>query len=155
MNCKTVQARLSAYLDRELSGDELLRMRAHLAECEECRLEESQLRTLKSMLGEMSAPEPPDDLAERLCAGVLCHRGDARHVWNTRSSFMAFMAITACSMLFTVIALEYSAQHGKVVASGKSAPNVAFEVQRDQAYSSAPDPTLGVPVLSVANYVHP
>ena len=71
MNCKAVQSRLSAYLDRELTGTELLELRDHLRNCDECRAEETELRQLKNLLGSLSVAEPSADLADRLCARVL------------------------------------------------------------------------------------
>jgi len=106
MNCKSVQSRLSAYLDRELGGDELLQIRAHMSVCRECRCEADGLRTLKSLLGGIQCPEPPEDLAQRLTANMLRQRYDEPRR-TVRVSALMFAGVTACSMLATLLVLNY------------------------------------------------
>lgn len=106
MNCKTVQNRLSAYLDRELGGDELLQMRAHMSMCRECRCEAEGLRTLKSLLGGIECPEPPSDLPQRLTAAVLRQRFEEPRR-TIRISALMFAGVTACSMLATLLVLNF------------------------------------------------
>ena len=43
MNCGRVSNQLSAYLDRELTGTEMLQIRSHLTECDRCRSEHEAL----------------------------------------------------------------------------------------------------------------
>lgn len=146
MNCNSVQTRLSAYLDRELSGNELLELRAHLAQCRECRTEEEELRDLKMMLGGLEAPEPSDDLCERLCCAVMQEVRKEQNRWNWRRPVITFASVAAVSMLASFI-----------VFSLKSTPNVSaskdvtMDVAANQAYDVAADP-YGAPVVSVANY---
>ncbi len=107
MNCKSVQNRLSAYLDRELGGDELLVLRAHLSTCRECREELDGLRALKSLLGGVPCPEPPDDLSDKLTASMLKLRYEEPRKLFKVSAFM-FAGVAACSMLGTLVALNYN-----------------------------------------------
>ena len=106
MNCKSVQNRLSAYLDRELGGDELLQIRAHMSMCRECRCEADGLRTLKTLLGGIHCPEPPPDLPERLTASMLRQRFEEPRR-TVRVSALMFAGVTACSMLATLLVLNY------------------------------------------------
>ncbi len=100
MNCKSMQNRLSAYLDRELGGDELLQMRAHLSMCRDCRTEAEGLRSLRALLGGMAAPEPPADFAAKLTANVLRQKvEEPRRAF--RASALMFAGVTACSMAIT------------------------------------------------------
>jgi anti-sigma factor RsiW len=52
--------RLSALVDGELSGAELDRARAHLAGCEQCRAEATELRALKQQLRALMAGAPAE-----------------------------------------------------------------------------------------------
>jgi len=150
MNCKSVQGRLSAYLDRELGGDELLQIRAHISMCRECRAEVDGLRALKSLLGGIQCPEPPDDLARRLTANVLRHRiEEPRH--TLKFSALMFAGVTACSMLATLLALNY----GLVHRGGQ--PNVQANGMSSSAHQTSDGPFGGDGfgsgnVLSAANF---
>jgi len=150
MNCKAVQTRLSAYLDRELSGEELLEMRAHLFDCNDCSQEEKELRMLKAMLGGFEAPETPPGLESRLRARVLGASREERPFWSPRSMIGAFALVAASSMLATLALLTFG-QQSAGVAPAKS-PNVASDVQRDQAYSTGLDATEGAPLITWADY---
>jgi anti-sigma factor RsiW len=58
MNCGRVSNQLSAYLDRELTGAEMLQIRGHLSACDSCRTEYEALSRMKMMLGRLRTPEP-------------------------------------------------------------------------------------------------
>lgn len=58
MNCGRVSNQLSAYLDRELTGTEMLQIRSHLGDCDRCRDEYEALGRIKMMLGRLRSTEP-------------------------------------------------------------------------------------------------
>ena len=147
MNCNSVQTRLSAYLDRELSGHELLELRAHLADCRECRIEETELRNLKMMLGGLEAPAPSEDLADRLCCAVLqeAEKSETRRNW--RKPAFTFASVAAASMIATFFIFSLRSTT-KTIQPGQ---DITFDVARHQAYDVAGDP-MGAPIVSVANY---
>jgi len=58
MLCSRVQNLLSAYLDRELTGADMLDVRHHLARCPECRAEHDGLLRVKRLMGRLAAGEP-------------------------------------------------------------------------------------------------
>ena len=58
MNCEEMRARLDAYIDGELSADELRAFEAHAAACEECGRELELAKLVRDALEEM-----PDELA--------------------------------------------------------------------------------------------
>ena len=67
MNCRKVQSLISAHADSELPGIEMLAVRHHLSECQECGLEfESLLRTKRAFAG-LRSKHPSHDLAGRIC----------------------------------------------------------------------------------------
>jgi len=116
MNCKSVQNHLSAYLDRELGGDELLQIRAHMSVCRDCRSEADGLRALKSLLGGIHCPEPPENLAERLTANMLRQRLDEPRK-SVRVSALMFAGFAACSMAATLIVLNFGLDRRAVQSS--------------------------------------
>lgn len=61
---------LSAYLDRELPGDQMLAMRSHVERCADCTAELESLRGLKSELSALPMCSPPEDLAENILRQV-------------------------------------------------------------------------------------
>ena len=143
MNCKSVQNRLSAYLDRELGGDELLQMRAHLSMCTECRTEAEGLRSLRALLGGMAVPEPPTDFAARLTANVLKQKvEEPRRAY--RSSALMFAGVTAYSMVITL------AVYGMVRHNGPTGPTSGM----DKAGILTIDDSFGnnAPIISAANF---
>lgn len=58
MLCSRVQNLLSAYLDRELTGADMLEVRAHLARCPECRSEHDGILRVKRLMGRLAGGEP-------------------------------------------------------------------------------------------------
>ena len=60
MNCRRVSSLLSAYLDAELTGAEMLEVRAHLEACCTCRAEHESLQQTKHLLASLAlrAPRP-------------------------------------------------------------------------------------------------
>jgi len=147
MNCKSVQGRLSAYLDRELGGDELLQMRAHMSTCRDCRCEAEGLRALKSLLGGIECPEPPADLSQRLTATVLRERSE-RPVRTIRISALMFAGVTACSMLATLLALNMGLGNHPTQSAGRGGNHTS--VLSDGPFG---DSGFGNgPILSTANF---
>lgn len=67
MNCHKVKSLMSAYVDCELSGLEMLAIRQHLSECPECNSEFQSLFQVKRALGRLSSRHPRPDLADRIC----------------------------------------------------------------------------------------
>lgn len=64
--CEDVQELLSAYIDRELAGDEHRRVGAHLDACTECRATVSALQDAIAALGGLDDLEVPPELAGNL-----------------------------------------------------------------------------------------
>ena len=79
MNCGRVSNQLSAYVDRELTGAEMLQIRAHLGACDSCRAEYEALGRIKMMLGRLRTAEP-----------TLSRRSFTAHFIPDRSRFLQF-----------------------------------------------------------------
>ena len=67
MNCHKVQNLISAYIDSELPGLEMLAVRNHISDCRDCRFDYESMLALKRSFGSLSPKRPSDFLAVRIC----------------------------------------------------------------------------------------
>jgi len=81
MNCGKVQNLLSCYIDRELSGIDMLSIQRHLDVCPECQREYQSLLQVKRLLSEMPVVPPPVLLEQRLMEQFARDAGRARSWW--------------------------------------------------------------------------
>lgn len=100
-NCFRVKGLLSAYLDRELSGEEMLLLRDHLSTCSECSLEFDELRRVKSALIQMPEIEVSPELLSRMKVQVFA---SAAPVPVSKSRLAASVGMAA-AVLFLVFAV--------------------------------------------------
>ncbi|MEN6371619.1 MAG: zf-HC2 domain-containing protein [Armatimonadota bacterium] len=66
MNCRRVSSLISAYIDGELTGVEMLEIRRHLEECRSCTLQYESLRNVKQLLSGLAYAKPRAGLADRI-----------------------------------------------------------------------------------------
>ena len=66
MNCRKVQSLISAYVDSELPGVEMLSVRQHLSDCAECNSEFEALLRIKRAYGRLSPGIPSPALTLRI-----------------------------------------------------------------------------------------
>lgn len=144
MTCKNVQSFLSAYLDEELSGQEMLDIRAHLGECEDCSEELRTVECVKRMLGDAPVPEPGADFEDRLVASVLGHVEPK----SEKLSWLTLAGFAAASMAATFLAIQMFNQRSAKSAEPTDAQAYQF-IQRDRALSASNDPLSGSSVSPV------
>lgn len=70
VNCRNVRTMLSAYIDGELTGHEMLAMRDHISRCRECRDEHYSLKTMKYLLSSLPEKEPRPEWVAYLAESV-------------------------------------------------------------------------------------
>lgn len=133
MSCRNAQVLLSAYIDGELAGGEMMRVREHLRSCPECRSEFEEVRAVKTMLGNTGEVEVPTGLEERLMAAVMSQEAPARAErpiwgWALASSFAA----AAIALALLQFGGRSSAPTG-VEARSKPTESIAFDVSQDQS----------------------
>lgn len=144
MNCKNAQSLLSAYLDDELSGREMLDIREHLYGCESCSSELQSIEVVKRMLGGAPVPEPSVDFEERLVSRVLAAAAPARA--NKKLSAISLTGIAAASMLATMLLLN--AMHRDKPAIQQQHDTTAYDLmQNDRIFSTRDDPKTASPVV--------
>lgn len=64
MNCRQTRDLVSAYLDQELTGQQMLEIRAHLSVCDACAAEWRATRDVRRLLRSLAQPTP-DTAAQR------------------------------------------------------------------------------------------
>ena len=148
MNCRYVQARLSAYIDGELAGSEMLAIRSHVGRCRDCEREEGELRAFKRVLGSMPSVMPSEGFEDRLLRAVRTSESKAPS-WRSLRIAPYVAALTASIAIFAVVALRPKQEQP---AGPSHAVAQSFELSRDQAYVAGADP-LGVgPVALPVSY---
>lgn len=152
MNCRTAQNLISAYVDGELCGVEMLRLRDHLAQCKDCHAEVEELKAVKRLLSGQNPIDVPSGFEERLAAFVLRDEQPARREVPTwRLALLS--SVAAAVVVFSFLQVFGHQQRGEtqMTASTDDAP-VAFDVNRDQLYASGLDQFGGQgPVLPASN----
>lgn len=70
MNCRRVNSLLSAYIDGELTGEEMLTVRAHLGYCPDCHMEHEALLQTKRLLTSLAMRTPRAELESLLMTEI-------------------------------------------------------------------------------------
>lgn len=152
MNCKSAESRLSAYVDSELSGREMLALKDHVSHCSSCRQELESIRSIKCLMGSFLQVEPPAGLEERIARAVRmrCEVPVPRvSMQRIQVAWPLAAGLIFGSMAVTIMIMEVAPARPAIKQSRKSVP-IEFEVQRDQAYSAGTDPYMGAPVISAS-----
>lgn len=68
MNCRRVVNLMSAYVDGELTGEEMLAIRRHLSECPECAEEHETVLITKRAVASLAVVRPREDFAASILA---------------------------------------------------------------------------------------
>lgn len=63
MNCRRVISLMSAYVDGELTGTEMLEIRRHLSSCPECEAEHQSIALTKQMIARLATVAPRQEFA--------------------------------------------------------------------------------------------
>ena len=130
MNCQIAQNSLSAYLDRELSGEQMIALRSHLEVCAECARELDSLRGLKSSLGRLSVMEPREGFAEDVMRLVR----NAPVQPAPRISLPLVLATSAAAAVVAVVL--FGALFGGSQRPGMANDNGRFDAASDSAVTS-------------------
>ncbi|MFQ3548775.1 MAG: zf-HC2 domain-containing protein [Armatimonadota bacterium] len=103
MSCHHIFNLLSAYIDGELTGAQMLEVRRHLSDCEECRKEYEELLQTKQLLANLTFAMPKAGFADELCKKLdevsyaskrRFHFGDLFHVkFSPVAAALAVVAI--------------------------------------------------------------
>jgi anti-sigma factor RsiW len=139
MSCRNTQVLLSAYLDGELAGTEMMRVRDHLRSCTDCRAEYEEVRAVKRLLGVAPEVEVPVGLQDRLMQAVMADEAPAR----AERTIWGWALATSFAAAGIALALLQFAGRGPAPtgteARSSTTESIAFDVSRDQSiYGSDP-----------------
>lgn len=84
MNCRKAQRLLSAYIDSELTGTEMIYVRNHIYTCDNCNREYKSLLAVKRSLGVMSLKVPLSDNF----AAMICSKTEIESLPKQRKNFI-------------------------------------------------------------------
>lgn len=115
MNCRRVSNLLSAYVDKELAGAEMLEIRAHLSRCSHCQNEHDQLQQTKQLLGALALRAPRDPARYE---ALLLRTITEQEVRQSRTSSL----LGWLPDLFGMNRMNRSQQHGGSTAGPLIAP---------------------------------
>jgi anti-sigma factor RsiW len=137
MTCRSIQQKLSSYVDGELSGFEMLDVRSHLSGCAACRSEAEELRALKGLLGNMTEAGPDSDFHTQLNKVVF-------ESPRTPAYRPVSLAVICCVAFATTLILGLAGfrtpERTEMSAPVAVKPDqTAFDVSRDQAYQAGSD----------------
>jgi len=136
MSCKSIRLQLCAYLDGELSGVEMIAIRNHLNACKGCQLEAEELRSVKSLLGNMQEVDPGEEFRLRLQRTSM-----APPKPSVRPMSVAFVFCTAfaTALILSLAGLQTQTAHSVARPFAARPDQTAFDVSRDQAYQAGGD----------------
>lgn len=141
MNCQISQNSLSAYLDRELPGDEMLSVRSHVERCAECQAELESLRRMKSALGSLPMAEPREGLESEILRRVRAEQPAAPRVP------MGLMVATSVAAAVLAV-FAFNAFFGVKPAGQYAREETTFDQASDTAVTS-PDFGSHAPLIPV------
>ena len=146
--CEDVQELLSAYIDRELAGDEHRWVGAHLDDCAECRATVSALQDAIAALGGLDDLEVPPELAGNLRLIEPGKRGraiaPAKRWWASPrvAVFVATGAVAAIALVsmltlgdINITGNQDAAQKATIPAQDQAMPEQSAPAGETQEYS--------------------
>lgn len=148
MNCKTVQSKLSAHTDGELSRSEAARVEAHLEGCTECADAYGRLRDLSDRLRALPGMEVPPGFAADVRRAAEENRraapGRTLRLFGRRVDALRPVLARAAAGLLAVAGLALGLALGRSAARPGEMPGESVRQQADYAveleYLSASPP---------------
>ena len=127
MDCREIQERLSAFLDREVGQDLHLQMSSHLATCPACQAELAALERLDAALAGLEAPAPRD-----LAAKVR------RRLHSPAIPWFQSLALAVCLVLGIFLGSSLTGSLYPASANG-----ITSEVANLEVFQDSPQGSLG------------
>ncbi len=127
MNCEEMLALISGHMDGEISQEEQLRLREHLAECVSCNQLLKELQTNDALLAEMEE-ELPIGLCDAIMARIRNERSRTKRNFRIWSSLTASAAAVALLLGAGTLLLPKGSSDGSVIgiAEPQEAESVVY-----------------------------
>ncbi len=137
MKCRKARYLISPYLDRELSGDDLIAFEDHLKSCSDCRHETDELRSLLALVVKPAEVPVPSRLyysiRERLHHQEPIARGSW---WKPASAPVLAVVMFALSVFFGIQLATRIIVHSPDPQIHLTASNLDLVVFNDEPQSS-------------------
>lgn len=133
MNCNRATSLVSAYLDSELGGRDMLAMQRHLHECPSCQHEFESIRELRRELSSLREPALPVGFEARLKEAVYAPAPAKPAALRART--VVLTAACAALLTFAVVQTQPRTSNQPIVLQN--------DIDTDQARLAASDPLSG------------
>ena len=140
MSCSTVQSKLSAYLDGEMSGLEMQVIRSHVTHCSACDTELNKHKTVQMILRDLpTSPEPSSELPARITMRIA----------SVKRSYVR----TALVCAVPVVALAFIAypRTKPAIVSDRNLI-ISRQLAKDQIFDAGSDSPSGASLVHFASY---
>lgn len=138
MNCRFTTSRISSYIDGELSGADMLKIRQHLSACESCSASYESARKIKELVGKLPEHRPDPAIEEKILSAIAGIRMSepAAVFWPSAKLSLAFGA--AAVIAFAAIYFSYGNSSGAdvPVASSSNVDAIVYDQSYNQARGS-------------------
>lgn len=123
MNCRQVMRLISAYVDGELTGVEMLEIRRHISDCAECRDEFEATRSAKLLVSRLRTVQPPADFMQNLAVRLDEIRVPAYvRIWHAVSGTVR-ERITPVGTAFVAVSIALAALSARSIGPVTPAVN--------------------------------
>jgi predicted anti-sigma-YlaC factor YlaD len=150
MNCRRVESLMSAYIDGELTGAEMLEIRSHLDDCAECAKEHESIKLTKQMIFRLATIKPREDFAASILTKLdVVEIPRYQRLLNNASSFLhQKLSPVAAALAVSGVAL--------VIMSAGGLDGIKIEPSQEMAMSPYGAVSYGTsysPNLSAGSYI--
>ena len=148
MNCHRLSSLLSAYIDGELTGVEMIEIRNHVDGCPACQDDLDQVRAMKRLVGRLRTAQPAPDLGSRICASLDAVQprsvmGAWLDAWRSPFRKLSPAVATMCVVVFGMVVFASRNVDDRLIVAHNtpavvaSAPSFAMPA----SFGSEPEPT--------------
>lgn len=136
MNHSRASGLLNAYLDEELSVEEMAEIRGHLADCPPCRAELEEMRATKRLLGSLETPDLPQGFAADLWLR-LGRPASGQWAWWPTWAPRPAAALAVLALVLVLVAVPAIRGHQDRLRAAEVGPDLFL---REAAQAQARDP---------------
>src|SRR4051794_14402898 len=125
-DCRVLRPLLSAYMDNDLTPDELRVVQAHVATCTECAATLAEYRQLRSLVRALPQPAPPPALRQAVFAKATPVYRQRAFLFDLGQRGLAYraLAVAVVALFLTGSLLLRSGAAGILPGPDKAAPTI-------------------------------
>jgi len=140
MNCRSIEAKLSAFIDQELGGQDMLIIKQHLNACPKCQKEFDSLKVLKGALRGLKTQSPNPEFETRLFVAIS-KEANRSQLLDVRRPVIWKSMVSAAVLTAAIVVVGLRIMPKQLV---EGTTTVSPSISSDQAALAASDP-LGNP----------